>query len=97
MWHLSPLQLLAAAALDLLLGDPHGWPHLVRATGALSNGLESLLTRLFGRTIFAGLLFWLLVVGLMVGTFATLHLVLARLHPGGHIALQITVMGPNQG
>ena len=81
MWHLSPAQFLTAAALDLLLGDPHGWPHLVRAVGALSNGFEILLARFFGRTIFAGLLFWLLVTGLMIGTFALLHIVLARLHP----------------
>ncbi|GAB6036366.1 CobD/CbiB family cobalamin biosynthesis protein [Fundidesulfovibrio butyratiphilus] len=32
---------LAALALDLAVGDPHGWPHPVRLIGAILNRLES--------------------------------------------------------
>ncbi len=36
----STLALLSGFALDLLLGDPQGWPHIVRAFGALIVWLE---------------------------------------------------------
>ena len=36
----SSLALLAGFLLDLLIGDPHGWPHIIRAFGALIAWLE---------------------------------------------------------
>lgn len=32
--------LVIGALLDLILGDPHGWPHLIRLIGRLCSGLE---------------------------------------------------------
>ena len=34
------IALLLGCALDLLLGDPQGWPHIVRGFGAMITGLE---------------------------------------------------------
>lgn len=39
------LALLAGFLLDLILGDPEGWPHPVRLIGKLISGLEKLLYR----------------------------------------------------
>lgn len=39
----STLALGAGFLLDLLLGDPQGWPHLIRAFGALISALERIL------------------------------------------------------
>jgi adenosylcobinamide-phosphate synthase len=39
----STIALCAGFALDAVLGDPQGWPHLVRAFGALISALERLL------------------------------------------------------
>ncbi|MEZ4628114.1 MAG: cobalamin biosynthesis protein [Eubacteriales bacterium] len=53
---LSTLALLSGFALDLLLGDPQGWPHIIRAVGALIAWLEKRLYPLqnkrLGGTIF---------------------------------------------
>jgi len=40
MWKLNTAALLLGFVLDLLLGDPQGWPHLVRWFGAVIAGLE---------------------------------------------------------
>ena len=40
MWKLNTAALLLGFGLDLLLGDPHGWPHLVRWFGAVIARLE---------------------------------------------------------
>lgn len=39
----STIALCAGFLIDLLVGDPQGWPHIVRAMGALIAGLERLL------------------------------------------------------
>lgn len=38
----STAALIAGFLLDLLIGDPHGWPHLVRGFGSLIAALEKL-------------------------------------------------------
>jgi len=48
--------LLGAFGLDLLLGDPRGWPHPVAWTGRLIQRLENLWTGLLGRCRLAGVL-----------------------------------------
>lgn len=48
--------LLGAFGLDLLLGDPRGWPHPVVWAGRLIQRLENLWTSLFGRCRLAGIL-----------------------------------------
>ena len=52
--------------IDLVLGDPHGFPHPVVLIGRLISTLERLLRRLFPKTkwgeIFAGGVLWVVVV-----------------------------------
>ncbi|MEM7012585.1 MAG: adenosylcobinamide-phosphate synthase CbiB [Verrucomicrobiota bacterium] len=57
----TPAQIALAFLLDLILGDPRFLPHPARFAGWLAKHLETLTTTLFGRTIAAGALFWLLV------------------------------------
>ena len=66
MWRVEPLQILLAVALDLLLGDPRGWPHIARATGDISAFYEKWLAGKFKRSIALGALFWALVAGTML-------------------------------
>ena len=60
--------LLIGFGMDLLLGDPHGFPHPVAAIGKLISGLEKRLRRLFPATVrgenIAGGVLWVLVAGL---------------------------------
>ena len=46
----SLIALCAGFALDLALGDPHGWPHVVRLCGHLISWTETKLRPLFPRT-----------------------------------------------
>ncbi len=50
------LCLYGAVLADAIIADPPWWPHPVRAIGFLANALESILTRLLGRTVRAGLI-----------------------------------------
>lgn len=72
MWQVDPLQVLAAIGLDLLLGDPRGWPHIARLAGWFSWFYEKLLTAVVGRSVALGVVFWVLVVGSMLGLYAGL-------------------------
>ena len=75
MWLLNPSQIVAAIVIDLLIGDPHGWPHEARFAGVLSTVYERWLARHFSRSIQLGVFFWLLVVGTMVAGYAVIHVV----------------------
>ena len=44
-----------AFTLDLLIGDPHWFPHPVRGIGFTINLLEKITVKLFGRNLFAGI------------------------------------------
>jgi adenosylcobinamide-phosphate synthase len=81
MWLHNPSQILAAITIDLVIGDPRGWPHIARCAGALSTVYESCLTRYFPRSILLGLLFWLLVVGTMVAGYLVVHLICSLVSP----------------
>ena len=63
---MSWLALPIGFALDLLIGDPHGFPHPVVWIGKLIAGLERLLRRLFPKTprgeIVAGTVLWIVVI-----------------------------------
>ncbi|MBV9276319.1 MAG: cobalamin biosynthesis protein CobD [Verrucomicrobia bacterium] len=48
MWPFNPLQILAAMAIDLAIGDPNRWPHIARYAGALSSAYERWLTGVCG-------------------------------------------------
>ncbi len=74
MWTLYAL--LSGFGLDLLLGDPHSFPHPVVAIGKLISALEKLLRRLFPATRngerLAGGILWVLVVSVSAGIPALL-------------------------
>jgi adenosylcobinamide-phosphate synthase len=78
------LPFLLAYLLDLLLGDPPGWPHPVRLLGHIIQYWESVLYR---ARVGAGVLFWLAVMGTtLVLIFGVLGVV-ALLPPWGGMAV----------
>jgi len=78
---LQILALPAAFTLDLVLGDPPGWPHPVRWMGRAIENLEPRFRRRFGRLEIAGMFFALFLV-LMTWTLAVFGLkTLQALHP----------------
>ena len=66
MWSLFALIL--GFFLDLLVGDPHGFPHPVVLIGKMISGGEKLVRKIFPKTVLgeqiAGGVLWVLVVGL---------------------------------
>jgi len=64
--HWSLAALIIGFGIDLVVGDPHGFPHPVILIGKLINGLEYGLRKLFPKTALgeklAGAILWLLVV-----------------------------------
>ena len=81
MWRADPLQILIAIALDLLIGDPRGWPHIARMAGRLSTVYEKLLTARLRRSVLLGVIFWTLVVGTMLALYAAAHRICRALSP----------------
>lgn len=74
MWTLWALVI--GFGMDLLLGDPHGFPHPVAAIGKLISALEKLLRRILpatqGGERLAGGVLWVLVTSVAVGLPALL-------------------------
>src|ERR1700751_933857 len=81
MWLLNPSQIVAAIIVDLIVGDPHGWPHQARFAGVLSTVYERWLTRHFSRSVRSGLLFWCLVVGTMLAGYVIIHVLCSLISP----------------
>ena len=83
MWTLWAL--LIGFGIDLLLGDPHGFPHPVIAIGKLISALEKLLRRIFPATPkgerLAGGILWVLVTSVSAGIPALLLWLCRRLSP----------------
>lgn len=50
-------------AIDAVVGDPRRMPHIARFIGWLAAKLEPAVVRVLGRSVIAGTLFWILVVG----------------------------------
>lgn len=63
---------LAAVALDLVLGDPRRLPHPVVAIGKMISFLEGVLRRVFGNLRAAGVVLLLVTVGVSYGAAALL-------------------------
>ncbi|RLB97900.1 MAG: cobalamin biosynthesis protein CobD, partial [Deltaproteobacteria bacterium] len=88
----DPWIIIAAFALDLLLGDPSGWPHPVRWMGRAVKILEPPLKRWIRRPFVAGVLLvvllvpgtWVLGFGLSVGA--------GRLSPVLAQAVQVVIL-----
>jgi adenosylcobinamide-phosphate synthase len=79
MWRADPSQILAAIMLDLLVGDPRGWPHIARLAGALSVWYEALLTRRVQRSVMLGVVFWVLVTGTIFSFYVITYWLCDRL------------------
>lgn len=73
--------LIAALALDLLLGDPPFPFHPVRLMGAAISALEKLLRRLRWSGSGGGILLVTMTIGLAIGAYLILRQFLSRLHP----------------
>ncbi|MCL2461649.1 MAG: adenosylcobinamide-phosphate synthase CbiB, partial [Defluviitaleaceae bacterium] len=77
-------------ALDMIFGDPHGFPHIARGIGRLISALEKYLRRLFPKTVrgetAAGILFACAVLIVCTGVpFAALYLGYHFFMPLGYI------------
>jgi adenosylcobinamide-phosphate synthase len=79
MWRADPAQILTAIVLDLLAGDPRGWPHIARLTGQLSARYEAVLTQRRQRSVTLGIVFWGLVTGTILGGYTIVYYLCARL------------------
>lgn len=73
-----------AYLLDLLLGDPPGWPHPVRLLGSIIKYWESVL---YQARVGAGALFWLAVIATTVVLIFGVLAVAALLPPWGGVAV----------
>jgi adenosylcobinamide-phosphate synthase len=81
MWRVDPFQMLMAIAMDIVFGDPRGWPHIARWAGWLSVTYERLLTAHLRRSVLLGVVFWTLVTGTMLAIYASSYRVCLVLHP----------------
>jgi adenosylcobinamide-phosphate synthase len=79
MWRADPFQISAAIVLDLLVGDPRGWPHIARLAGVLSVRYEAVLTRRAQRSVTLGIVFWGLVTGTIFAGYTIAYWFCARL------------------
>jgi adenosylcobinamide-phosphate synthase len=75
--------------LDLALGDPRSWPHPVRWIGAVVSRIEVLV---YGDTVRAGILHWVLVVGIVLGSFFSAMACLESVHPALAVLGQVYVV-----
>jgi adenosylcobinamide-phosphate synthase len=92
MWQISPFQIAAAIGLDLLLGDPRGWPHVTRLTGRLSNWYERRLTKSAERTVVIGVVFWISVIGTLLALYTFARRLCALLGPYAVVVLDIVII-----
>ena len=92
MWRVDPSQILIAIVLDVLLGDPRGWPHIARGAGWLSTAYEKLLTARLRRSVTLGAAFWALVAGTMLAIYTAAHRVCSTLNPLATRALETLVI-----
>lgn len=83
----STLALAAGFFLDLLLGDPQGWPHLIRGMGALISALEKGLYPLKNKRL-GGSLLTVLVLLVSTGLPAGLLYLAWRLSPWAYFVLE---------
>jgi len=85
-------QVLAAIALDAVLGDPRWLPHPVRAVGALATRMEALTRKLIPSARAAGVLTALVVVGAAGAAVFLLVRAAAAIHPAVGDAVSIVLI-----
>lgn len=89
---LSMLAIFIGFGIDLLAGDPHGFPHPVVAIGRMIGDLEKRLRRIFPKTrrgeIAAGGLLWLVTAGSAAVVPFFLLWLCGRLHPWLRLAAE---------
>lgn len=78
--------------LDVLIGDPRRWPHVVKYAGALSLVYERWLTGRFQRTILLGFIFWLLVVGTMLAGYLIIRSICLLVSPAASYIFDVIVI-----
>lgn len=78
--------------MDVVLGDPHSWPHIARWAGWLSVSYEKLLTAYLRRTVLLGVAFWILVAGTMLAIYTAAYRVCSALIPLGEQILETLVI-----
>lgn len=84
---LSTLGLCAGFVLDLTLGDPQGWPHIVRGIGGMIAALEKVFYPMKNKRL-GGALLVLSVLLVCAALPATLLYVAWRLSPWAYLALE---------
>jgi adenosylcobinamide-phosphate synthase len=84
---LSTLALCAGFLLDLLVGDPQGWPHIVRGVGRLISALERAFYRLRDKRL-GGALLVACVLLICIALPAALLFFLWRLSPWAYFAAE---------
>jgi adenosylcobinamide-phosphate synthase len=92
MWLLNPSQIVAAITIDLVIGDPHGWPHVARCAGVLSAVYEQWLTQQFSRSILLGVLFWCMVVGTMLAGYVIIRAICSLISPVASYAFDVFIL-----
>ena len=92
MLRVDPSQIFIAIILDILLGDPHGWPHIARSAGWLSVAYEKLLAAHLRRSVLLGIVFWILVAGTMLAIYAVAYCVCSALIPLGAQILETLII-----
>lgn len=83
----STLALCAGFLLDLVLGDPQGWPHIVRGIGALISALEKALYPFKNKRLGGALLVFFMLLVCAALPMALLY-VAWRLSPWAYFALE---------
>ena len=86
------LPMLIGSGLDLLIGDPHGFPHPVIWIGSLISFLERKLRRVFPKSPAgektAGAFLWLIVTTAAAGLSLLVIILAKRIHPWLGIAVE---------
>lgn len=85
-------QIVAAMALDAVLGDPRWLPHPIRAIGALAARMEALTRTLIPSARAAGVLTAIVVVGSAGAAVALLVRAAAAIHPAAGDAVSIVLI-----
>ncbi len=77
-------QILLAFLLDILIGDPPGYPHPVRLIGNMAKSIENVSRRTIANQKLAGLITACMVVGITLAAVFSVLYGLENIHPVAH-------------